>query len=127
MAAWLATLDRRAQLRARAGLTRRLRPRGAGDPVVDLAGNDYLGLSRHPRVLAAASDALARYGLGATGSRLVRGSTDLHADLEAALAAWLGAARTLVFSTGYRATLGVVRALVGPRTRLVSDAHNHAP
>jgi 8-amino-7-oxononanoate synthase len=113
-------------LRANAGLTRRLRPRGASDPVVDLAGNDYLGLSRHPAVTDAAARALAEYGLGATGSRLVRGSTDLHHRLEAEMADWLGSAGALVFSSGYLANLGAVRAVVQPRTLLVSDAHNHA-
>jgi 8-amino-7-oxononanoate synthase len=126
LASWLEALDRRARLRAKAGLTRRLRPRGAADPVVDLAGNDYLGLSHHPAVTAAAQRALAVYGLGATGSRLVRGSTDLHTALEADLADWLGAQQALVFSSGYLANLGAVRALVQPRTLLVADAHNHA-
>lgn len=126
MTRWLAALDRRARLRAKAGLTRRLRPRGPADPVVDLAGNDYLGLSHHPRVTEAAAQALSAYGLGATGSRLVRGSTELHAELEAALADWLGTAQVLVYSSGYLANLGAVRALVQPRTLLVSDAHNHA-
>ncbi|MEU4772071.1 8-amino-7-oxononanoate synthase [Micromonospora sp. NPDC023644] len=126
MADWLAALDRRAELRAKAGLTRRLRPRAAGDAVVDLAGNDYLGLATHPEVTAAAVGALSAYGLGATGSRLVRGSTDAHHALEDALADWLGAARALVFSSGYLANLAAVRALVRPRTLLVSDAHNHA-
>ncbi|WDZ87686.1 8-amino-7-oxononanoate synthase [Micromonospora cathayae] len=126
MADWLATLDRRAELRARAGLTRRLHPRGAADEVVDLAGNDYLGLSTHPEVTAAAGAALRAYGLGATGSRLVRGSTDAHHALEDDLADWLRAERALLFSSGYLANLGAVRALVQPRTLLVSDAHNHA-
>lgn len=126
VADWLAALDRRAELRAKAGLTRRLRPRAAGDAVVDLAGNDYLGLATHPQVTAAAARALSAYGLGATGSRLVRGSTDAHHALEDTLADWLGAERALVFSSGYLANLGAVRALVRPRTLLVSDAHNHA-
>ncbi|WP_374728239.1 aminotransferase class I/II-fold pyridoxal phosphate-dependent enzyme [Catenuloplanes atrovinosus] len=119
-------MDRKAGLRARAGLTRRLRPRGASDGIIDLAGNDYLGLSRHPRVVAAATEALRRYGAGATGSRLVRGSTELHAALEAALADWLGAESALVYSSGYLANLGAVRALVQPSTLLLADAHNHA-
>lgn len=123
---WLEGLDRRARLRAKAGLTRRLRPRSATDDLVDLAGNDYLGLSRHPAVTSAAAEALTGYGLGATGSRLVRGSTDLHHALEDTLADWLGAARALVYSSGYLANLGAVRALVQPRTLLISDAHNHA-
>jgi 8-amino-7-oxononanoate synthase len=126
VADWLAALHRRAELRARAGLTRVLRPRSATDGVVDLAGNDYLGLARHPEVTAAAATALTGYGLGATGSRLVRGSTDLHTALEAELADWLGTEKALVFSSGYLANLGAVRALVRPRTLLVSDAFNHA-
>jgi len=126
MRAWLDALDRRARLRAKAGLTRGLHPRGAGDPVVDLAGNDYLGLARHPAVVAAAAAALTEYGLGATGSRLVRGSTHAHDGLERELAGWLGTERALVYSSGYLANLGAVRALVRPRTVLVCDAHNHA-
>lgn len=126
MPSWLEVLDRRARLRAKAGLSRRLRPRGASDDLLDLAGNDYLGLSRHPEVTAAAAEALTGYGLGATGSRLVRGSTEPHHALETALADWLGVGRALVFSSGYLANLGAVRALVQPRTLLVSDAHNHA-
>jgi 8-amino-7-oxononanoate synthase len=126
VAGWLAALERLARSRAKAGLTRRLRPRAAGDAVVDLAGNDYLGLATHPEVIAAASKALAEYGLGATGSRLVRGSTDAHAKLETDLADWLGAERTLVFSSGYLANLGAVRALADRGTLIVSDAYNHA-
>ncbi|MET7865131.1 8-amino-7-oxononanoate synthase [Micromonospora taraxaci] len=126
MADWLAALDRRADLRAKAGLTRRLLPRPAADGMTDLAGNDYLGLATHPEVTAAATAALSAYGLGATGSRLVRGSTDAHEALETELAQWLGTDRALVFSSGYLANLGALRALVQPRTLLVSDAHNHA-
>lgn len=126
MSDWLAALDRRAELRAKAGLTRTLRPRAAADDLVDLAGNDYLGLSRHPAVTAAATAALNEYGLGATGSRLVRGSTAPHHALEEDLAGWLGAERALLFSSGYLANVGAVRGLVRPRTLLVSDAHNHA-
>ncbi len=123
---WLDGLDRRARLRAKAGLTRTLRPRGAADAVVDLAGNDYLGLSRHPDVVAATVRTLQEYGLGATGSRLVRGSTQVHSALEQDLAAWLSTGDAIVYSSGYLANLGAIRALVRPRTLLVSDAHNHA-
>jgi 8-amino-7-oxononanoate synthase len=123
---WLAALDHKARLRARAGLARELRPRSAADPAVDLAGNDYLGLARHPEVVAAAARALTEYGLGATGSRLVRGSTDLHAALEADLTGWLGAGAALVYSSGYLANLGAVRAVVRSGTLILSDAHNHA-
>lgn len=126
MSAWLAALERRAQLRARAGLSRRLCPRDPGTAMVDLAGNDYLGLARHPEVVTAATAALTAYGLGATGSRLVRGSTEAHAALEADLADWLGAEGALAYSSGYLANLGALRALLRPRTRLVADAHCHA-
>src|SRR2546421_9367820 len=101
-------------------------PRGTGDQVIDLAGNDYLGLSRHPAVVAAATGALSAYGLGATGSRLVRGSTAVHAELESALAGFLGTEAALVYSSGYLANVGAVRALVRPNALIVSDRHNHA-
>jgi 8-amino-7-oxononanoate synthase len=124
--AWLDALERLAEARAEAGLTRRLRPRAADDPVVDLAGNDYLGLVRHPAVIAATTKTLEAYGLGATASRLVRGSTDEHAALESDLADWLGAEQALVFSSGYLANLGAVRGVATRETLLVSDAYNHA-
>ena len=123
---WLSHLDDEAAGRAAAGLRRELRPRGAGDGVIDLAGNDYLGLAIHPAVIAAAVTALREFGVGATGSRLVRGSTDLHRTLEQRLAAHLGTETALVYSSGYLANVGAVRALVGPGTLLISDAHNHA-
>src|SRR5262249_22183523 len=89
-------------------------------------GNDYLGLARHPEVVEAAVAALREYGLGATGSRLVRGSTSAHETLESQLAEWLGTQTALVYSSGYLANLGAVKALSVPRTLIVSDAHNHA-
>lgn len=126
MADWLEEFDRLAHERAKAGLTRQLRPRSGDDSVVDLAGNDYLGLSSHPRVVDAAQRAIAAYGLGATGSRLVRGSTDAHTALETALAGWTGAESALVFSSGYLANLAVVRAVAAVCDLVVSDAYNHA-
>jgi 8-amino-7-oxononanoate synthase len=123
---WLADLRERADQRERAGLRRALRPRPPADGVVDLAGNDYLGLSRHPAVVTAAAAALSEYGLGATGSRLVRGSTRLHADLEAGLAGLLGAEAVLVYSSGFLANVGAVRGLAGPGSLLISDRYNHA-
>ncbi|MCU1693735.1 MAG: 8-amino-7-oxononanoate synthase [Frankiales bacterium] len=113
----------REQVAAR-GLRRRLDP---GEPgLLDLAGNDYLGLSRHPEVVAAAVDATRRYGAGSTGSRLVTGTTPLHLALEAALAARTGSEAALVFSSGYLANLGALTVLGGPGTLVVSDAGNHA-
>jgi len=126
LAGWQEALERQARTRAKAGLTRTLRPRAAGDPMVDLAGNDYLGLAVHPEVIAASVRALQAYGLGATGSRLVRGSTEAHSALETALADWLGAEQALVYSSGYLANLGAVRALAGRDAVIVSDSYNHA-
>ena len=113
--------------RERAGLHRTLRPRtSGGDGLLDLASNDYLGLTHDPRVTRAAADAALTWGAGATGSRLVTGTTGLHAELEAALADFTGAAGGLVFSSGYLANLGAVAALTGPGSTIVSDAANHA-
>jgi 8-amino-7-oxononanoate synthase len=109
-----------------AGLRRLLRPRSAQDPVLDLAGNDYLGLTRDPRLAAAAADAARVWGAGSTGSRLVTGTTQLHADLEADLADFCRSPAALVFSSGYLANIGVVGALGGPEVAIVSDAGNHA-
>jgi 8-amino-7-oxononanoate synthase len=116
-----------ANAREAAGLRRRLRPRPpAGAGLLDLAGNDYLGLCRHPDVVAAAVLAATRWGAGSTGSRLVSGSTTLHAELEEALAAYLGTEAGLVFSSGYLANVGAITALAGPGALIVSDALNHA-
>lgn len=123
---WLRRLERRAELRATAGLTRDLRPRSPRDDVIDLAGNDYLGLARHPDVVAAAASALQEYGLGATGSRLVRGSADAHAELEVTLADLLRQPAAVVYSSGYLANLGAISALVAPRGVVLVDAHAHA-
>lgn len=126
MMRWLAELEREAASRARAGLARRAVPRRPDDQLVDLAGNDYLGLARHPEVVAAAAGALQAYGLGATASRLVRGSTAAHEALEHALAGWVGAGTALVYSSGYLANLGALAAVGRAGGVLVSDAHNHA-
>jgi 8-amino-7-oxononanoate synthase len=126
LAGWLDSLSWQAESRSKAGLTRQLRPRPADDSVVDLAGNDYLGLAAHPAVVEASASALRAYGLGATGSRLVRGSTTAHESLESSLARWLGASGALVFSSGYLANLAAVRSLAALCDLIVSDAYNHA-
>lgn len=122
----LTWLDEAAAVRRTAGLQRALRPRSALEPVIDLASNDYLGLSKDPRVVDAAVHATRTWGAGSTGSRLVTGSTDLHAQLEDELAAFCGATAALVFSSGYTANLGALTALSGPGSLVVSDAASHA-
>lgn len=108
------------------GLRRVLHPRTAGETLIDLAGNDYLGLAHDPRVISGGIDALRVWGAGSGGSRLVTGSTSLHAELEGELAAFTGFAGALVFSSGFLANLGVVTALSGPGALVVSDAAGHA-
>ena len=92
-------------------------------PVVEMEGaerimlgsNNYLGLTSDERVLAAAHDALDRYGTGLTGSRLLNGTIDLHLDLERELAEWMGTEDALTFSTGHQANLGSARHAAGTR------------
>ncbi len=122
----LAWLREAAERRRATGVHRAVRPRAVDETVLDLASNDYLGLARDPRVVEAAREAALVWGAGATGSRLVTGSTALHAALEAELAEFVGAASGLVFSSGYLANLAAVTALAGPDTLVVSDALNHA-
>jgi len=123
---WGSWLADQADQRERDGLRRALVPRPAADRVLDLAGNDYLGLSRHPAVVGAAAAAAHTWGSGAGASRLVTGTLQVHADLEAGLAAYLQQPAALVLSTGYHANLAVVTALAGRECHVVSDAHVHA-
>ncbi|GGR94419.1 8-amino-7-oxononanoate synthase [Streptomyces humidus] len=119
-------IDEQAELRRRAGLVRTLRPRPADSPLLDLASNDYLGLARHPEVVEGAAEAARTWGGGATGSRLVTGTTELHAELERELAEHCGFEAALVFSSGYAANLAAVTALAPHGSLIVSDAGNHA-
>ncbi|MFC9652028.1 8-amino-7-oxononanoate synthase [Streptomyces sp. NPDC056937] len=118
--------DDEARRRERSGLVRTLRPRPAESGLLDLASNDYLGLTRHPAVTGAAAEAARRWGAGATGSRLVTGSTELHAELEGELAAFCGFEAALVLSSGYAANLAALTALTARDSLLLSDAGNHA-
>ncbi|MFF3885434.1 8-amino-7-oxononanoate synthase [Streptomyces sp. NPDC001914] len=119
-------IDEQAEARRRAGLVRTLRPRPAESPLLDLASNDYLGLARHPEVTEGAAAAARRWGGGATGSRLVTGTTELHAELERELADFCGFESALVLSSGYAANLAAVTALAPYGSLVVSDAGNHA-
>jgi 8-amino-7-oxononanoate synthase len=119
-------IEEEAARRARAGLVRTLRPRSADSTLLDLASNDYLGLSRHPEVTGAAADAAHRWGAGATGSRLVTGTTELHTRLERELAEFTGFEAALVLSSGYAANLAALTALTARGSLIVSDAGNHA-
>ncbi len=91
-----------------------------------LGSNNYLGLTHHPKVLEAASQALHQYGSGCTGSRFLNGTLDLHLQLESALAEFLGKEDCIVFSTGYNANLGLISGLVGRRDVVFLDKLDHA-
>jgi 8-amino-7-oxononanoate synthase len=119
-------LERQAAVRERRGQVRRPLPRAAHEKFIDLASNDYLGLSTDPRVAGAAAEAASRWGAGATSSRLVAGTTQLHLDLEQELATLAGIEAALVFSSGYLANIGVITALGSPGTLIVADEHCHA-
>ncbi|KEF43030.1 MAG: 8-amino-7-oxononanoate synthase [Cyanobium sp. CACIAM 14] len=98
---------------------------GAATPLLDLASNDYLGLSRHPAVLAAAAAELEASGLGAGGSRLVTGTRPVHQALEGALADWLGRERVLLFPSGFQANLAAVTALADRHSLVLADRLVH--
>jgi 8-amino-7-oxononanoate synthase len=97
-----------------------------GQSVISFASNDYLGLTTHPAVVAAAHDALDRWGSGSGSARLIVGSRPIHHELEQALADWRHSERALLFPTGYAANLGVLSAMGGPDVTVVSDELNHA-
>ena len=113
--------------------TRRLleSPQGArvtvdGRDYVAFCSNDYLGLASHPRLIEAARQGAARYGVGAGASHLILGHSTAHHDLEKRLAAFAGFPRALLFSTGYLANIGAVTALVGREDAVFADRLNHA-
>ena len=97
-----------------------------GKERIMMGSNNYLGLTHHPEVLAAAKAALDRYGSGCTGSRLLNGTLDLHEQLEGELAQFFGKEACLVFSTGYQANLGIVSGLVGRGDVVFLDKLDHA-
>lgn len=97
-----------------------------GRPVVTFASNDYLGLTHHPDVIAAAHAALDRWGTGSGASRLVVGSRPLHTELESELAAWKGTEAALLFPTGFAVNLGLLATLGGAGVTILSDELNHA-
>ncbi len=97
-----------------------------GTRVIMLGSNNYLGLTRHPKVLQAAQAALERYGPSMTGSRLLNGTSPVHLELEETLAEFLDMETAIVFSTGYLANLGAVSALVDRHGVSVLDRDVHA-
>jgi len=98
-----------------------------GRRVVMFGSNNYLGLTTHPRVREAASEAIKKFGTSMTGSRLVNGSIKLHNDLEEKLAAFFGKESALVFTTGYQVNLATISALLSNKKCVaVIDRNDHA-
>ncbi len=91
-----------------------------------VGSNNYLGLTHHPRVLAAATEAMNRYGSGSTGSRFLNGTLDLHDQLEDRFAKLFRKEAALVFTTGYQASLGAIATLAGRGDHLFLDRLDHA-
>ena len=97
-----------------------------GRPCVSFCSNDYLGLANHPDLVAALQLGATRHGVGAGSAHLVSGHTQVHHELELALARFVGMPAALLFSTGYMANLGTVQALVGKGDTVFADKLNHA-
>jgi len=97
-----------------------------GRKVINFASNDYLGLAGDERLIQAALAATQTYGTGSTGSRLLSGHRELHAELEKAIASLKQTETALVFSSGYLANLGAIAALVGKKDLIFSDKYNHS-
>lgn len=97
-----------------------------GKSVLNFCSNNYLGLANHPRLTAAAKDAMEKYGLGPAAVRTIAGTTDLHVQLEQRLARFKGAEDVITFQSGFNANLGTIAALVGKEDVIFSDRLNHA-
>lgn len=97
-----------------------------GKKLINFASNDYLGLAGDRQLIAAATEAIEKYGTGSTGSRLLSGHRKLHRNLENAIADWKQTEDALVFSSGYLANLGTISALVGQKDLVLSDTYNHS-
>jgi glycine C-acetyltransferase len=117
------------------GLLRNLREVGSaqgariildGKEVINLCSNNYLGLADHPALKEAATDAIKKYGVGTSASRLISGTTTLHRKLEEKIASFKGTEAALVFNSGYTANVGIISAMVGRGDIIFGDKLNHA-
>ncbi|MFF1476471.1 glycine C-acetyltransferase [Streptomyces sp. NPDC058301] len=94
--------------------------------VLNFCANNYLGLADHPEVIAAAKEALDRWGYGMASVRFICGTQDVHKELEARLSAFLGQEDTILYSSCFDANGGVFETLLGAEDAVISDALNHA-
>ncbi|MBC7270340.1 MAG: aminotransferase class I/II-fold pyridoxal phosphate-dependent enzyme, partial [Streptomyces sp.] len=99
---------------------------GRPGEVLNFCANNYLGLADHPEVIAAAHEALDRWGYGMASVRFICGTQEVHKELEARLSAFLGQEDTILYSSCFDANGGVFETLLGPEDAVISDALNHA-
>jgi len=97
-----------------------------GREVISLSSNDYLGLTHHPRLKAAAVEGVREFGVGPGAVRTIAGTMAMHEALEAELAAFKGTEAVLTFQSGFTANTGVIPTITGEADLIVSDALNHA-
>jgi len=99
---------------------------GGNAEVINFCANNYLGLANHPRLIAAAKQALDDHGFGMASVRFICGTQDLHKQLEAAIAGFLGTEDAILYSSCFDANGGLFETLLGERDAIISDALNHA-
>ena len=97
-----------------------------GKEVINLASNNYLGLTTHPKLREAALEAVRRFGVGSGAVRTISGTMSLHLELEERIAAFKHAKACVVFQSGFAANAGTVAAILGPEDHIISDELNHA-
>lgn len=117
--------ERALELRRAAGTERRLSARKADSPLLDLSNNDYLGFSRHPRVVEAAREALQRWGASSSASPLISGYTEAHEKIETELCAWAGFEHGLVWNAGFSANRALLGSLAQKGDLIVADKLVH--
>lgn len=98
---------------------------GTPHPVINLCSYNYIGLANHPEVVAAAHEALSTHGLGACGSPMLSGMTDLHRELERRMAAFLGYEDAMLFNSGFGGALGTISGLLRKTDVAVMDNRSH--
>ena len=91
-----------------------------------LGSNNYLGLTTHPEIIEAGIKAFEKYGSGCSGSRFLNGTLEMHLELEAELAEFVGKKAAVTFSTGFQSNLGIISAIVGRGDTVICDRENHA-
>jgi glycine C-acetyltransferase len=97
-----------------------------GKNVINLASNNYLGLTTHPKLREAAIEATRKYGVGSGAVRTISGTMSLHMELEERIAAFKRVEACVVFQSGFAANAGTVAAILAPEDHIVSDELNHA-